>query len=527
MLKKIQQYLLLHYPLLWNIRIVPVLLGAILINLFFFLIGLLSTEINFSTTYSFSYSDTSLIYFGSVISSILLLTFWLISYSKNNAFKIFYPKNSAKLYVEWLLIFIICMSIAIIPFSFYEGSVQKIKSYASEEETQKAIAILNTVDILIPETKNFYYQEYPDEIRPQYEIDATDDYPTDIAIATDTVVLDDSAREETLSSIEMVKPELTFPDYPDFRQLSLLNYNGYNGLYFSYSDNLVIPNHQTVIQWLKNKDKEKIAGLMNDFLELEKKHNLTSNLSKDKWMQLVYKPNKYPVGDFNLISRSNPNTEKYTSYLDDDSYMSETSSGYYLNYTELSTAYREIWDVYHDGDSESKAHFFFMFTVIFALSLSLIIFSFRVSSGRSWLIAFVSIALIIVGNAFLSLLFTISSKGDYGGFVLFVCVLLGVFIAVVSSIASKISSQQSKGKSIVYINHLIWLLPIVPVLITSLVYLLSEESCRYNQGHSGCLHEFIADYLIELIWSNICLTFLTMWIFVRFILLKWKGLAED
>jgi len=39
MFKKIQQYLLTHYPLLWNIKIVPVLATTLIVNLLFFMSG--------------------------------------------------------------------------------------------------------------------------------------------------------------------------------------------------------------------------------------------------------------------------------------------------------------------------------------------------------------------------------------------------------------------------------------------------------------------------------------------------------
>lgn len=87
----------------------------------------------------------------------------MIHYSKNNAFKVFYPKTVKNIYLEWLLIFVIIFTIASYPCSFDKSIEYRTRSYATEAEMIEAVKILNMVHILIPQYKTNYFMEYPVE----------------------------------------------------------------------------------------------------------------------------------------------------------------------------------------------------------------------------------------------------------------------------------------------------------------------------------------------------------------------------
>ena len=101
MLKKIQNYLLRNYPIVWNTKFIPMGITIIIFNIFFFFFGLFVGE-DFTDYYNTS-TSAKLFKTISYLASILILIIWLIFYLKNNGLKSFYPKNTKKLYLEWLL----------------------------------------------------------------------------------------------------------------------------------------------------------------------------------------------------------------------------------------------------------------------------------------------------------------------------------------------------------------------------------------------------------------------------------------
>ena len=96
MFKNIQKYLLIHYPLLWNTKIIPLVFYAILIHIVFFIIGFANGAIDFTeteTNYRYNSNDGT---FGflCVLVTLLSIIIWVVSYFKNNALKSFYSKNN-------------------------------------------------------------------------------------------------------------------------------------------------------------------------------------------------------------------------------------------------------------------------------------------------------------------------------------------------------------------------------------------------------------------------------------------------
>lgn len=530
MLKKIQQYLLLNYPLLWNMKIVPAILGAIAINILFFLGGFLLTKIDFTDIYSYSdsFSEGVLIYMGAVLTAVLLFIIWLVFYSKNNAFKSFYPKSAGGLYLEWVLSFIIICGFVFFPFSYHQGSVLKVRSYASKTEMIKAIETLNLVKILIPTEKTSYYQEYPTDLPSEYSIKSAPDKNSQYSDVTAPVT-------EYVDPVEYAESHnIQYAGYPDFAQLSLLNYNSLNQFYIPEKCDFKIRDTDAVKKWLRDQNKEEISKLIDAFIALENKHNLTTNLTKDQWMQLIYNPSKYPVGDFNLITSYNyeyqeakNNYNSYYSYgLSDNA-----TTGYYVSYDELERAYNKIMDAYVDKDASLA---FFMFSICMALSISLLVFSFRATTGKSWLIALISIGLILFINGILSIAVATPFDMDLVGPLFYIFVLLAIFSVELVSVLRKNINKKAKGRSDIYINHLIWFVPSVPVLIFMAIYIVGHSQYYYTGYEYGYktsrLYEtylFMDKHIVEFIWGNICLTFVSMWFFIQLILRKWKSLPEQ
>lgn len=502
MLTRIQKYLLLNHPLLWNMRIVPVLGFTILVNAIVFLIGYSSSSIDFSASYNINdVINSGVLYFSIGLVSLLTLIIWLIFYSKNNAFRSFYPQKSKALYLEWVLIYVICFMTILPFFSLNIGSTIKERSYATKKEAIKAIETLNMVKILIPSDKTTYYEEYPDN----RQIAA-------ITPKNETTSLD--------SAIILAENQsIYYEDYPNFLQLSLLNYSGYTPVYISEDYGLNLRDSETVKDWLLKEDKDSINRLMDDFLGMHKRHNLKTNLTKDTWMKLVYNPSKYPVGDFNLINNCNIGDNQYLSY----SYKSDRTSRnseYYLQFEELRRGYEKVFDAHMKYLFDPVP---LLFVLCIAGGISLLIFSYRATSGKAWLIAFVSLGIFLFVDGIFSLMLGAS---------MYLIILLILFGIELYNILSRNRHSHNKGRSNIYMNHLFWFIPAVPVILFSLLYTNLMGSCysldsTLKDSLSCKCYNFMNEHIMEFIFGNICLTFVSIWFFIRYVLLKWKSLPEE
>ena len=145
MFKKIQNYLLLHHPLIWNIKLLPVLLTIIIFHIVFFSIGYVQGELDFNHFEDFYTYDNipKVIMFFSVLISILVFIIWLVFYLRNNAFKSFYAIGNSSLYKEWLLILLICTLNCTYIWSFDFGSDCRARSYFDREEADRRNEIID------------------------------------------------------------------------------------------------------------------------------------------------------------------------------------------------------------------------------------------------------------------------------------------------------------------------------------------------------------------------------------------------
>lgn len=532
MFKNIQKYLLIHRPLLWNIRIVPVLICTALINLLFFAIGYLFTYTGFESLYAYNYTYQGLTYFVSIIAAILSFIFWMIYYSKNNAFKAFYPKSTGKLYLEWLLIFVIVLSMVAYPFSYSKGKELRIKSYVTKTEMIEAAKILNKVSILIPVNKTDYYSEYPPGYSPdsihrdsigtapaEAVVDTVADAEIDISSIT---ITETRNMDELIKEAEEAKK--TFEDYPGFTQLSLLNYKGYSYFYIPSTYDIDAQGVGAVKKWLVNKDREEIETLMDSFLSLIKKHNLKTNLTRDKWMELVYNPDKYPVGDFNIIySWDIHDPLSYYSRYDNYGNEIDPATTRFVQYRELAGAYSTIMSAYMDKRGNRDQ---ILATFCYALFFALMVFSFRATAGKPWLIAFVSGGVILLIFLFFTLIFESFGPG-VSSFYLFAALVLALFAGECVYMLFKIGRNGAvKGRSNVVVNHLVWYIPVVPALLILLMYYISQDTHQHELS-CQCVYHYIDTYWWPISWGNIVLAFVSMWCFIRFVLLKWKSLPEE
>jgi hypothetical protein len=463
MFKKIQKYLLLNYPILWNTKVVPVGLIVIGCNILFFFSGFISGSIDFQDTYSNSENHV-ILFLITGLTSVLTLIVWLVYYLKNNGFKSFYPKNKNSLYGEWLITFILICGICLYSLSYFQGIQAKERSYASRQEVEKSRKLLDKIKILIPESDSDYYTRYEGMSAPSEK-------------ASDSV---------TVSQVQ------------DSVSISLLNFHGY--CYDEVED-------KQVKKWLIEGQQDSIRNLMGEYLKLQEKHKLTSNLNVDNWMKIIYNPPNFTVSSSNYIS-------KYKSSSFDGAF-------YYVEYHNLESGYRHIYDAYYNTDSLEN---FILVILYIALMLSILLFSFRVTSGKSWLIGIVVAGLFAFINGIVTAIFGIAGGID-GDNLLFLTIFYwsALFLFMLIYTGSKIIRNSSKKRSRVMLNLLLWMLPYLPMLYYS-GYRVSDKSYYYDK--KSTIHQFFDDHPSLFFWINLIFVLIILFFFSK-IIKKWRALPEE
>ncbi len=519
MTNKIQKYLLSNYPSIWNIKIVPMISILLSLHLLFGGIGYICTDTSFESTYyrSSSMDELALVYVGSILASILILIGWLIFYNRNNAFKNFYPSTSTRLYSEWLIIFIICIGIASVPLSINSGHISKWKSIASLDEAREALDIIYKAELMIAgyDTPYLYNNRF--------------DQPIPISTAKlqkDSIDMDKFAFESTKDGF-IIK---------GYKGPSFLFYksNDYEYCYDKETNEYCDPNKQKHIQqheiikgWFRDGDTAKIISVMQDFESLLAKHNLKINLNTQQWFKKIYNPPFFPVNENTMIT--NYSLAGYENYEIEDvqafpihteEYRYIKTPPPYLQFSELQSGYEQVLRHYQDNkDIESIA----LLCICIATMLSVFVFSFRISNGKQWLIAFITTGILI----FIITLFTVAIAELWYSYdkeliVMIIPVFwIGLFITLLAKIIFKVRDKGNKGRSIIYINILTWLVPCIYPLFFLFVLLFDEYT---DKNYLDIDMNFrLTRYMF---WTNIIFVVLAMYA-TSILIRKWKGIADE
>lgn len=533
MIKKIQQYILIRYPLLWNIRLIPMLLIIAIINLIFFFISYAVTETALERTYYSSYSaqsDLGLIYFAGILVSLLALIGWLTFYFRNNGLKTFYPRTTSKVYLEWFLVFIISAGLSFVPVTLTLGYNAKWRMMASQSEAQEVMNTLETVKMLIPEDADSY--KYGTDARGIRQKPIP--IPQGMTLKLDSINLDDYSFDYTDKGQIVIKgytgaSMLFYSDY-DYNYKDS-DYSSYSYDYRYYSDDdsgqaardaarKRVETKEKLKLWLVQGQKDSIIALMNDFISLQKKHGIQGNLTAEQWYQRINNPPFFPVNRNTRIVAHIVSSDSYDYY---DYYDESTENiplnnkKYYLGYDELNNGYRNIINNYYYDDFIEGLT---LFCLCFSIVLSIFIFSFRITTGRSWLLAFVAAGVLLFVTILLSV--AIVQAGEYwrgeAGLLIFLIIWLLIFAGILAYLLIKVGSKGNKGYSNVPFNIFMWLVPCICPLVYFIIMCVDElnDSAYYDYS----------DDVMSMFWFNAGFIIIIMWL-VSLFARRWKSLPEE
>ncbi len=518
MFKKFQSDLLIKNPLIWNTRVIPFTILLLVFNLIFFLVGYNHGMIDFQTRqeYYYDFAEPIVIIF-SLLTSLLVFISWALFYFKNNAFKSFYPKNSNSIFKEWLLILLICLlNVAYIPTYFYAKDF-RARNYFEKSELERRCEVITKSSIFLDGA----FQE-------EYYIDVKDEQGEWQRIRRDS--FDYNNRKYSLKSLIN----------KGFTSFSITD---------SKNDSLKV---DQVKKWMANNQQDSIKNLMADYFKIINEHKLKSNINAEKWFNLVY---DYPeftnyarIGKRNTVENfylNDYNSETVTEVIayndtlvndesneevfDSLSFTVKFEDGYknlyykyYLNSKSMEYSYDEISRVWTNPTVDFGFVIAFFY---FAFSFSFLFFTFKITSGRSWLISIITtITLGIILGILFSLRITTTAR--FGIVIAIIIALLTYFILI-------LKNKQTKKISAIVLNLLVWYLP--SLLIT--IYFFTIEILKIRQGYYDVdydertyenfpLIENLESFVLPFLTINLIIVIIYMFFISKFIR-KWKGIPES
>ncbi|RDI04435.1 hypothetical protein [Flavobacterium sp. AG291] len=521
MLKKIQNYLLLNHPLLWNIKFVPVFIITVLINILFFISGYVDGKIDYTKTVdSYRFNDTmpeSVVFLAIILSSIVLIL-WIVFYIRNNAFKTFYPKKKASLFKEWILILILCIINCSYIVSFMYAYELRARNYYEKEELIRRLDVISKASIFID---------------GGYER------------SQDTIIKDKKIRRKNF-----------IYDGKTYQFGSLLNKTMETfSLQERAKDSITL---RKIRRWLINNKKDSVCKTFKEYMGLLKEHSLQSSINSEQWLELVY---NYPnFNNYMIIGNDSRNPvyaydldRNYDEYSEESVYYGNGKGidltmnirkiteedttyfpKYYVSNDKLKTAYGAMSKAWTNPDANAAV---WAGVIYFAIGMSMLLFSFRVTSGKSWLIAGIAGGIVVIITSLLSIIITkvIHRNTDYNLIINNEHLFLAIWVVIVLVLLAYYFitlRKKAKSKSAIVLNILIWLLPFLLPVSYFIVYDYADSlNTSYRNVHDEYItveHPFytwLSEYLGIMLFINLILIIVYMYFFTIMIK-KWKGIAE-
>ncbi len=581
MIKKFNKYLLENHPLVWNTRLVWVLAALAGMHILFFIIGFMSylSPVNLHDISLFQlYFDSGFVWIG-VLLSILILILWMNQYFKHNAFKLHYPKSNLSIYKEFLIIFLITLLSVTQYFSYTQGLKMRVSSLKTSEEIEREIDLVNRVapftlqsgyyyndynpksyiqnnrcvdvpvfDSLVSQDevlKLFISKEYkrgywgltPDDTINYQKFRDSLQYPLYKNSEYDNVLIQHFPQRKDWKTPEDYKTQelhtSRFEQYFDAEMVvesdmeTVYDPKG-NTSYFSYNLNSIynychidvyssdsLKNGEfyakKTYDLLQNKKKDSILLLLNNYLKLADEYKVGHRFKDKNWIDYVYNPPYYFV-DYELSSVSRySETHKKTFKKD---YIAQDD----INNTikNLKRSKTSIFDAYE-----------YLICLYIALGITLLIFTFRFTSMRTWVISVVGA--IVVFFIFFSLFFLLGvlifNMSEVYAMILFLSFILIFWLLAYSGIYT------SSRKLVSGVNFIwsIWTFAAVLPICIGLYVSYLDWKFPYHHINNPNNHphvQWIRDHGEIIMGINLILTFLFILAIIP-VIKKWKSMPEE
>jgi len=497
-----------RYPLLWNTKIIPFLLISLLIHAVFFVLGYQNAIVASVQIHSYTNQESNAVTLNlfAILISVIAFIIWCVLYFKNNAIKAFYPKTGFALFKEWALIVVFGLLNFSYVLSAILGANVQIRNSMPEKLALERCQTISKASMFLSGS----YKELA---------------------WTDSLVGQETIRVERDSfSFEGKKYALN----------SLINKNINSFAFFDTKQDSLA--RLQVQRWMKENNKAAIAELFTKYMEISNEHQLKCNITAQQWLQLTYDypnftkyanigraerqltyNNEYGIDftsdDADIVAPDTLNTD--IIYVDGKSYI---YSKYYVSYDVLEKYYQNIANAYQNPLVE---HGLLLVVLYISFGISLLVFSFRVTAAKPWLIALIALGVTQIIFAILAVI--ISYDLVYPYIFIGYCIAIGGYFAIVYT--------QKRGKkwSAITLNQILWLLPSFLPMVYVVVLQTAKQLSGYNERYDLKINQPVETFpKIEWLENNALLLFLLNLVVVTLVLVllsglikKWRGIPEE
>lgn len=557
MIKKINKYLIENHPLIWNTKFVWMFGILILMHLIYFFLGYFSfSEIDELHQYDLfqKYIHGNYVWVG-ILISILLFILWLNQYFKQNAFKSFYPKSNLSFIKEFSIIYVLVFLIISPYLSFTKGLEAKVAGLTSQEEVNKQLEIVNLAEIFTlqePDQYSLYARcsevpifdtlVNPDELLKLFvdnrikhgywpAIDKIEDYKNyrdslpnnyytlseyeDLLIkhfpqrenwtSPDEIITREKAvNVEDNSNWEYYKTPAFYNENTNYRNLNSL----YNFCRIQYSDKKdSLKYYHQAQNLLRKADKAEIDNLLKQYLSIADQYDVKYRFKDRNWIDYVYNPPYYFV-DYEL--------QTISRYVQDLGYVIKKD---HVNHRDLQTTLNNQINAKEGIISHGELIVFLALALIF----SLLIYTFRTSTNRTWVISLVG--MLVLFFVYLCLLFiTSSSLGNFTPPIPIIWFFLFTFLFHVFMF-SGISVKRRKLITGLNLNWSIWTFPLILPLAFLLYSYFLDNKHDYNQPDHPH-YTWIHNNFHLIMYVNFVLTFVYVCVLIPF-QKRWQAMPEE
>lgn len=575
---KTNQYLLERYPIIWNTKILWMLLITLVLHVLFFVFGYLSLS-NPESLQGYNASDVFFENGGfliSIILSILLIVFWLIMMFKNNAFKSFYPTTALGLMKQFGAYLIIVFASITFYYSFQAGLNVYIDSTYNDERFEQDIEIANRASLFFshdiynyklnrkkyPAAFQEYYCETNKELIDENKPFITSTFDTNYQFYSLKTIKRNENVEAYIDSLYdsslfienlgdgyknyFFKDEVVdlsgdiVTAQPSYHHFSKVFFQKGRPSYYRYEDDYNYDKTKSRLsdleirltaqnsQLFENNDPGEIKKLLNNFLSVSNDYRIKHNLNGDLWFDMVYHPTDFEVKKL-IKSRA---TEQYYDRIYDENeelsplqeYAERINTSYFINTENLNQSFSNIEDIKNDDMIHESIHVIFWV----AFFIALIIFSFRLTGLKSVLFTIITAGVlsIVVGLISVLVLVNMFSGSSEEFFVMYFIFFIGTAILLGTILYMP---QMNKMVASIFLNlTLAGILPYI-LLVIGIISAHQDDYCdikypRYEERKEQCfiLIESLGIYLSPVF---IGIAVIALW-FLSKAALKWKSLPE-
>lgn len=503
MLNRINQYLLTHYPLIWNLRLPSILAVILLIHLFFGLSGYLSLDYSsLQKHYSISSINSGQVYTLSILFSLLVIVGWLLFYLRNNAFKSFYTIGRKHLAIEFALVTLVLTGASSFFLSYYQGARIKVRQLVPRTTLVHESNVLNLALAFIPQDKNDYFKLNSCDERTQRD-GMSFSAPDTNAIYNNYITKDSLLY---IRALQVVREPGAF-SYRYFCNTEL-DLNGYPAFLTAKEQSVIINN------WLDRGKKDSIIAILQEVLAISKKYAVQQDMNPDTMANWVFADTLFSTTQLLAQSPFAGNDFPEVPFFSADN----------LNKI-LSLADECYLEQSNSSDWQTQL----TILLYFALSASLLLICYRIFSRRVFLIS-------VVGTVVWCILFALLAASSRGGDTVSQAMLFTFLLIALSGYLITLSRTGFKTASGVLLcwqaYGISFVLPLIAFFISDNYerhrhFSINEEEVRHLNKADFPVGYWISNHTELIMQLNLLFVFLYMICCFVWLARRWHSKPEE